>query len=189
MGREAKIECRATSALGGKSPLRPAVWRNSFRHMKRPGLTIMIATGASLVSACSYRAETLPRCFDENIGPGLRAVKQVTDSGAYRGGLVELQHTFCSTHDDRLDVAEKLLGASGYSFERHIDEVGHCTDVILKSPLTADALRKQVTTFCGVAAAAGIAYRDFSGGIGDRFLYVSGNYISFLGRGQLPKPN
>lgn len=149
----------------------------------------MISVCAALVSACSYRAETLPRCFDENIGPSLGAVKQVTDSGAYRGGVVQLQHTFCSTHDDRLDIAEKLLRAGGYSFERHIDEVGHCTDVSLKSPLTADALRKEVTTFCGVAAAAGIAYRDWSGSIGDRFLYVSGHYISFLGRGELPKSN
>jgi hypothetical protein len=141
----------------------------------------------SLLSACSYRAETLPRCFDENIGPSTFAVKQVIDSGAYRGGLIELQHTFCSTHDDRLDIAEKLLAASGYSFERHIDEVGHCTDVSVESPLTADALRKEVTTFCGVAAAAGVAYRDWSGGIGNRFLYVSGKYVSFSGRGELPK--
>jgi hypothetical protein len=156
--------------------------------MKRHALT-MISTGAVLVSACSYRAETLPRCFDENIAPSLRAVKQVTDSGAYRGGLVQLQHTFCSTHDDRLGVAERLLTASGYSFERHIDEVGHCTDVSVKSPLTADALRKEVTTFCGVAAAAGVAYSDWSGSVGDRFLYVSGKYMSFLTRGELPKPN
>jgi hypothetical protein len=111
------------------------------------------------------------------------------DSGTYGGGVVPLQHTFCSTHDDRLDVVEKLLEASGYSFERHIEEVGHCTDVSLKSPLTADALRKEVTTFCGVAAAAGVACRDWSSSIGDRSLYVSGNYISFLGRGELPKPN
>ena len=154
--------------------------------MKASGFTMM-ALIASLVSACNYRAETLPRCFDENIGPSLRAVKQVTDSGAYRGGPVELQHTFCSTHDDRLDVTEKLLAASGYSFQRHIDEVGHCTDVRLMSPLTADALRKQVTTFCGVAAAAGVAYRDWNGSIGNRFLYVSGDYISFLGPGELPR--
>lgn len=172
----------------GKLPLRPSGKRNSLRYMKRHALTT-IAMSASLVSACSYRAETLPRCFDENIGPSLRAVKQVTDSGAYRGGVVELQHTFCSTHDDRLDIAERLLGASGYSFHRRIEEVGHCTDVSLKSPLTAEALRKEVTTFCGMAAAAGVAYTDWSGGIGDRFLYVSGKYISFLGRGELPKPN
>lgn len=168
--------------------MRRGEWHNSLYDMKRHGMTA-IAMAASLVSACSYRAETLPHCFDENIGPSLRAVKQVTDSGAYRGGAVELQHTFCSTHDDRLDIAERLLGASGYSFERHIDEVGHCTDVKLKSPLTAEALRKEVTTFCGLAAAAGVAYRDWSGGIGGRFLYVSGNYISILGRGELPKPN
>ena len=156
--------------------------------MKLLTLTAMAIT-ANLVSACSYRAETLPRCFDEKIGSSLRAVKQVTDSRAYRGAVVELQHTFCSTHDDRLDVAEKLLGASGYSFERHIDEVGHCTNVSLKSPLTVEALRNDVTTFCGVAAAAGVAYRDWSGGIGDRFLYVSGNYISFSGPSEMPKPN
>jgi len=134
---------------------------------------LTIVAAASLVSACSYRAETLPRCFDEKIGPSLRAVKQVTDSGAYRGGEVERRHTFCSTHDGRLDVAEKLLAASGYSFERHVDEVGHCTDVRVKSPLTAEAVRNEVTTFCGVAAAAGVAYRDWSGGIDDRTLYVS----------------
>jgi hypothetical protein len=156
--------------------------------MSRRALTI-ISISAALISACSYRAETLPRCFDEKISPSLRAVKQATDRGAYRGGVIQLRHTFCSTHDDRLDVAEKLLAANGYDFERHIDEVGHCTDVSLKAPLTADALRNEVTTFCGVAAAAGVAYRDWSGSIGDRFLYVSGNYISFLARGELPKPN
>ena len=149
----------------------------------------MIAAGAALVSGCSYHAETLPRCFDKNIGPSLRAIKQVTDSGAYRGGVVQLQHTFCSTHDDRLDVAEKLLAASSYSFERRIDELGHCTDVSVKSPLTAEALRNEVTTFCGVAAAAGVAYRNWSGSIGDRFLYVSGNYISLSRRGELPRPS
>ena len=148
-----------------------------------------IAVSATLIAGCSYRAETLPRCFDERIAPSLRGVKQVTDSGAYRGGAVELQHTLCSTHDDRLDVAEKLLEANGYSFERHIDELGHCTEVSLKSPLTPEALRREVTTFCGVAAAAGVSYRGRSGSIGDRFLYVSGNYISFLRPGELPKPH
>jgi hypothetical protein len=174
--------------MGARRTLRHDGSPNSLRNMKRHALTTIAMTGC-LVSACSYRSETLPRCFDERISPSLRAVKQVKDSGAYRGGLVELQHTFCSTHDDRLDVAEKLLRASRYSFERHIDEIGHCTSVSIKSPLTAEALQNEVTTFCGVAAAAGVAYRDWSGAIGNGFLYVSGNYVSFLGRGELPKPN
>jgi len=131
--------------------------------------------------ACSYHSETLPRCFSDNIEPSLRAVKQVTDSGAYRSGMVELKHTFCSTHDDRLAIAERLLTARGFSFERHIAELGNCTDVTVTSALTAQALRTQVTTFCGVAAAAGVAYSHWSGGIGDRFLFVSGNYVSFSG--------
>ena len=156
--------------------------------MKLRGLTTMVMT-TSLVSACGYRAETLPRCFDENIGPSLGAVKQVTDSGEYRGGVVKLQHAICSTHDDRLDIAEKLLAAGGYSFERSIEEVGHCTNVSVQSPLTPEALRKEVTTFCGVAAASGVAYSNWSGSIGNRFLFVSGNYISFLRAGELPKPN
>ena len=146
-----------------------------------------MSIGASLVSACTYRPETLPRCFDK-IGPSVRAVEQVTQSGAYRGGVVELKHSLCSTHDDRLDAAEKLLGESGYSFERHRDEVGRCTDVKVKSPLTEEALRTQITPFCQIAASARVAYRDWSGSIGDRFLYVSGNYVSVAGRGEVPKP-
>lgn len=146
--------------------------------------TVTIA--GCLVSACSYHAETLPRCFSENIDPSLRALKQVTDSGAYRGGMVELKHTFCSTHDDRLAIAERLLAASGYSFERHIAELGKCTDVSVKSLLTAHALRTQVTAFCGVAAAAGVAYADWSGRIGDSFVFVSGNHISLSGADELP---
>ncbi|HEX8840361.1 MAG TPA: hypothetical protein VF750_07825 [Sphingomicrobium sp.] len=171
-----------------RSRLRSAEALNTFRRVERPVL-IVTAMGASLLSACTYRAETLPRCFDEHIGPSLRAVKEATDSGAYRGGVVELRHTFCSTHDDRLGAAEKLLAASGYLFERHIDEVGHCTDVSLKSPLTQQALRNDITTFCGIAATAGVAYRDWSGSIGDRFLYVARDYVSLLRRGELPKPN
>ena len=144
-----------------------------------------MAVAATLVSACSYPAETLPRCISDKVEPSLRAVKQVVDSGAYRDGDIELQHTFCSTHDDRLAVAEKLLAARGYSFERQIAELGDCTAVRLKSPLTSDALQRQVTMFCGIAAAARVAYTHWSGGIGDRFLYVSGDYISFTRRGEL----
>ena len=175
------------SALGGKRTLSERSSPNTLRQMKIHGLSIVVI-GACLVSACSYRAETLPRCFSDNLDPSLRAVKQVADSGAYRGGTVELKHTFCSTHADRLAIAERLLTASGYSFERHIAELGDCTDVDVKSPLTAEAVRTQVTAFCGVAAAAGVAYTDWSGGIGDRYLFVSGNYISFTGRGELPIP-
>jgi hypothetical protein len=100
--------------------------------------------------------------------------------------MVELKHTFCSTHDDRLAVAERLLAARGYSFERHIAELGKCTDVAVKSPLTAQVLRTQVTAFCGVAAAAGVAYTDWSGNIGDSFVFVSGKHISLSGADELP---
>ncbi len=86
-------------------------------RMNLRGVTV-IALSATFVSSCGCRAETLPNCFSENIHPSLRAVKQVVSSGAYRGGEVELNHTFCSTHEDRLAVAEKLLAATGYSFER-----------------------------------------------------------------------
>lgn len=139
------------------------------------------------VSGCSYDAETLPRCFSDNVEPSLRAVKQVVESGAYHGGDIVLSHRFCSTDEDRLTVAERLLAASGYPFKRHIAELGRCTEVRLKSPLTSQALQRQVTTFCGVAAAAQVAYTGWSGGVGDRFLYVSGEYISFTRRGELPK--
>ena len=161
----------------GKRTLPERTSRNTVRQMKPRSFSIM-AIAACLLSACSYRAETLPRCLSHNVDSSLRAVKKVTDSGAYPGGVVELEHRLCSTHDDKLAIAERLLTASGYSFERHAAELGDCTDVTLKSPLTTPVLRKQVTTFCQIAAAAGVAYTGWSGSIGSRFLFVSGDYIS-----------
>src|SRR3954453_9180887 len=96
------------------------------------GGAMTMAAGLGL--SCTYHAKTFPQCYAENVGPSLAAVKQVTDSGAYSGGDVELQHVFCSTHGDRLVVAEKLLSASGYAFKRHTAELGQCTDVQVRSP-------------------------------------------------------
>ena len=148
-----------------------------------------IAIGATLTSACGYRAETLPRCFSERVGPSLNAVKQVIDSGLYRGGDVELTHSLCTTHNERLVVAERLLAASGYTFSRQqMPELGRCTNVTVETPLTPQAIEKQVTTFCGMAAAARVSYGNWSGTIGDRFLFVAGKYISFTRGNEIPKP-
>ena len=97
------------SAMGGKRTLCNDEWRNTLGRMNWRGLMTMTLT-ASLLCGCSYRAETLPRCFNENIGPSVRAIEEVTGSGAYRGGIVELLHTLCSTHNDRLDIPKATEG-------------------------------------------------------------------------------
>jgi hypothetical protein len=171
----------------GGNPTLPQSASGHYRFPMRPWALRTAAISCMLATGCSYNVETLARCFD-NVEPSLRAVKQVVESGAYRGGQVALRHTLCSTDEDRLAVAERLLAASGYQYVRRVAELGRCTDVRLKSPLTSQAVQRQVTTFCGVAAAAGVAYTAWSGGIGDHFLYVSGKYISLTRRGELPKP-
>lgn len=153
---------------------------DTFRH-------VTIAAAAMLISACSQRGETLPQCFSK-IQPSMRAIAMAGNRGIYKGGEIEITHALCSRNDDRLDVAERLLSANGYSSDRHIDEVGKCIDIQMKSALTGAALQRQLTTFCGIAAAARVTYRSWSANIGQRSLYVSGTYTSLTNENELPMP-
>ena len=148
----------------------------------------LTTASALLLAGCSYGVETLPKCFSENVPPSLRAVAQLARSNQYKGGVVDLTHMLCSTYDDRLGTAEKLLTAAGFPHETGIAELGKCIDVDVKTRLTSQVLDQQVTTFCGIAAAARVAYVSWSGRVGEKFVYVSGKYISITGRGELPKP-
>jgi hypothetical protein len=143
---------------------------------------------AFLLTACSYNVETLPQCFSEDVPPSLRAIAEVTQSGDYKAGDIEIQHTLCSTHYDRLANAERLLTAAGFRHETRIDELGKCIDAHLISPLTPHALNQQVTTFCGIAAGSRVAYVSWSAMVGEKSVYVSGKYISITRPGELPKP-
>ena len=174
------------SAKGGKRTLEVGHKGRIIRWMHARQLAAL-ALAFSFVSGCSYGAETLPECFDKNIQPTLRAVEQAARSPNYKGGEIEIKHTLCSTHDDRLNIAEQLLASAGYLHERHIAELGHCIDVTVKSLLTAEAFRRQVINVCGIASASGVAYTDWSGPIGDHFLFVSGKFVSFSGPHELPK--
>jgi hypothetical protein len=58
----------------------------------------------------------------------------------------------------------------------------------MKSALTGAALQRQLTTFCGIAAAARVTYRSWSANIGQRSLYVSGTYTSLTNENELPMP-
>jgi hypothetical protein len=146
-------------------------------------LSITLALGS-----CGYNVETLPECFTENIPASIRAIGQVMRAGDYKGGNVEIEHTLCSTHGNRLANAERLLTAAGFQHDTGPEELGKCIHVRVNSPLAPQALDKQITTFCGIAAGSRIAYVSWSGMVGEKSIYVSGNYVSILRKGELPKP-
>jgi hypothetical protein len=126
-------------------------------------------------SGCTYGEERLPDCWTENVGPSVKALSQLPSLG---GPETTIQHTLCSTHADRLAQAETALTSVGFSHDRHRAEIGECLDVDVHGQISPSTIKKQVENICTIAAAARVAYSDWSGDIGGRFVFVHGNYVS-----------
>jgi hypothetical protein len=155
--------------------------------MKGPSTPTITLLTALTLSGCRYSVETLPACYAANVPSSLRAIAQLAQAKAYNGEEIEIEHTLCSTHYDRLANAERLITAAGFRHSVRGAELGKCIGAQVKSALTPTALERQVTVFCRIAADSRVAYVSWSGMVDQKFVYVSGKYFSISRPGEQPK--
>jgi hypothetical protein len=146
--------------------------------------TFFLPIAMMALSSCSWGEDKLPDCWTSNIGPSLILLEKAHLS-LDNLRQVERRHSLCSTHEDRLNSAEKALLASGYRYKREVAELGDCIKVTITGSLNEKNLRREMTVMCTVAAATRIRYADWSGQVGDQFLFARGDFTS---TSQMPPP-
>ncbi|HEV2079399.1 MAG TPA: hypothetical protein VGR19_05830 [Allosphingosinicella sp.] len=137
---------------------------------------VLLLVGSSC--SASYGEQDVSECLSKQMEPSINVVQKLTNGGSRDVGPVELRHSMCSTHDDRIASTERALLAAGYKHSTGVAELGRCINVVVPSAFNQKAVEQQITSLCTISANNGMVYMNWSGDVGGSFVFVSGDYVA-----------
>lgn len=121
----------------------------------RPAALVLALAAAG----CAYGPPPGSDCVSTNAAAAAAAMPRIRALSDPPPTTLEAGFVLCSPHEHRLLAASAALGAQGYSSYIGTAKRGKCLRVPRTHEASAEALEREVTAMCGVAAAHGIAYR------------------------------
>lgn len=143
------------------------------------GALFLVALAAS---GCTYRTQSYSDCVARHVPSGLRALPEIRALVDPPPERLESGFVLCSTREERLVAAGEALGAKGYSSYVGAAELGKCLRVARTMDSTAEAVEREVSAMCEVAAEHRIAYLSWQAEVGGRSVSVSTRDLRIDGR-------
>lgn len=145
--------------------------------MRRSLLVLTLAA-----TGCSYCLQNEADCVAVNVPSAARALPAIRALAEPPPATLESGFVLCSTHEARLAAAIAALGAEGYSSYLGAAEVGKCLRVARTHEATAEAMAREVSAMCRIAAASRIAYGHWQTEVAGKSVRLAGGRLSIEGQ-------
>jgi hypothetical protein len=125
-----------------------------------------LAVLALAATGCTHRWQPEADCVAGNVPLALRSLPEIRSLAHQAPMTLEAGFVLCSTHRDRLDSAIEALGKEGYSSYLGAARFGKCLRIARTHEASPEAMEREITAICRIAAANRIAYRHWQAEVG-----------------------